>query len=227
MKWRNYEVAVRRSNRRKTMHIVVERDGTLAVQVPSDMAESRVEEILEGRAYDVFIMLEKWRESHKEQVHRQFRDGQSFLYLGRSYRLKFIQDQCEPVILRSGNILLRKDDSDPRAALIGFYKRMAKVRIGKRVRELLPGFPVPKKVAVRDMSTRWGSCTPGGVVTYNWRCVLVPPRVMDYLIVHELAHLEHHRHSRAFWDKIASVLPGFESSDYHCQCLRSREYRQA
>ena len=212
MKWRNYEVAVRRSNRRKTMHIVVERDGTLAVQVPSDMPESRVEEILESRAYDVFIMLEKWRESHKEQVHRQFRDGQSFLYLGRSYRLKFIQDQCEPVILRNGNILLRKDDSDPRTALIGFYKRMAKVRIGKRVRELLPGFPVPKKVAVRDMSTRWGSCTPGGVVTYNWRCVLVPPRVMDYLIVHELAHLEHHRHSRAFWDKIASVLPGFESS---------------
>ena len=86
MKWRNYEVAVRRSNRRKTMHIVVERDGTLAVQVPSDMAESRAEKILESRAYDVFVMLEKWRESHKEQVHRQFRDGQSFLYLGRSYR---------------------------------------------------------------------------------------------------------------------------------------------
>lgn len=212
MKWRNHEVAVRRSNRRKTMHIVVERDGTLAVQVPSDMAESRVGEILEGRAYAVFTLLEKWRESHKEQVHRQFRGGQSFLYLGRSYRLKFVPGQSEPVILKGGNILLRKDDSDPRASLIGFYKRMAKVRIGKRVRELLSGFPAPRKVAVRDMSTRWGSCTPGGVITYNWRCVLVPPRVMDYLIVHELAHLEHHRHSRAFWDKIATVLPGFESS---------------
>ena len=212
MKWRNHEVAVWRSNRRKTMHIVVERDGTLAVQVPSDMAESRIGEILECRAYDVFIMLEKWRESHKEQEYRQFRDGQSFLYLGRNYRLKFIQEQSESVKLIGGNILLRKDDSDPRETLIGFYKRMAKVRIEKRVRELLPGFPVPKKVAVRDMSTRWGSCTPGGVIIYNWRCVLVPPRVMDYLIVHELAHLEHHRHSRAFWDKIASVLPGFESS---------------
>ena len=68
------------------------------------------------------------------------------------------------------------------------------------------------KVQIRDMRTRWGSCTPGGTLTYNWRCALVPLRVLDYLVVHELTHLEYHRHSREFWSKIASLLPDYETS---------------
>lgn len=71
---------------------------------------------------------------------------------------------------------------------------------------------LPQKVSVRDLSTRWGACTPGGNVYFNWKCVMAPLSVLDYLIVHELVHLEHFNHSREFWDKVSTILPNCEES---------------
>ena len=65
------------------------------------------------------------------------------------------------------------------------------------------------QVQIREMATRWGSCTPLGNIFFNWRCVMTPLFVLDYLIVHELIHLEYPDHSRDFWSRVSEILPEY------------------
>ena len=213
MIWRDLSVAVRESARRKTMHIVVERDGSLAVQVPKGFSEEKILSVLEGRAYEVFRLLEKWKDAHRGAIRHDFFEGELFPLAGRNYPLRYVPGQSVPVVFAKNEFRLREGDANPRESLKRFYRATGRDRILKRLEFYAPRFVLsPKKVQIRDMRTRWGSCTPKGVITYNWRCVLTPVPVMDYLIVHELAHLEHHRHSREFWNHVAVILPRYEES---------------
>lgn len=65
-------------------------------------------------------------------------------------------------------------------------------------------------ITVRDQKTRWGSCSSRGTLSFNYRLIFAPPRVLDYVVVHELCHLTHMNHSKDFWDKVASVMPEYK-----------------
>lgn len=212
MTWREREVAVHESGRTKTMHIVVERDGSLAVQVPRGLPERKILEVLERRAYSIFSLLTKWREAHAAAIPTGTSDW-TVLYGGRRCRVEVADSQKDPVAVRRGSLLVSRGVKDPRAALKAFFRRQAKDRIARRLTHFAPAqLPLPKKLQVREMATRWGSCTPNGTITYNWRCVQVPPRVLDYLIVHELVHLECHGHTQRFWDRVEEIVPHYEKS---------------
>jgi predicted metal-dependent hydrolase len=69
-----------------------------------------------------------------------------------------------------------------------------------------------KRISIRDQTSRWGSCTAAGVISYSWRLILSPPHVLDYLAAHEVAHLVEMNHSRRFWRVVARICPGWESA---------------
>ena len=125
--------------------------------------------------------------------------------------LFFIYRQKRNLIFKDGKFLLSKNTADPREAFVKFYKKQAKLKIQERlilwqnsVKKL------PEKVEIRELPTRWASCTPTGNIYFNWRCVMAPMVVLDYLVVHELAHLEHPNHSRAFWDLVSTLCPNYQ-----------------
>ena len=208
------DINVVRSARKKSMHIVIERDGTVSVQVPENIAYERILSILQAKEYEIHKKLLYWKELNKEQIERPFVAGQSFMYLGKNYNLQIVTGQKSHLIFKDGKFLLSDQSASPRDAFVKFYKKQAKLKIQERL--LLYQDTVnkmPGKVEIRELPTRWASCTPTGNIYFNWRCVMAPMVVLDYLIIHELVHLEHPNHSRAFWDKVSILCPNYQQQE--------------
>ena len=205
------EISVIRSARRKTMHIVIERDGTVSVQVPEDMIEESILSVLKTKEYEIHKKISYWRELNEQHIERQFISGQSFMYLGKNYNLHIVEGQKRNLLLKDGKFLLSNKATDPREAFVKFYKQQALLKITERL-EIYKSIVShsPQKIAIRELPTRWASCTPDRNIFFNWKCVMAPIAVLDYLIIHELVHLEHPNHSRAFWDKVSTVCPNYK-----------------
>jgi predicted metal-dependent hydrolase len=211
MNFNGLDINVIRTARKKTMHIVIERDGTVSVQVPEGMGEERILDILKTKEYEIHKKLLYWKDLNKEHIERQFIAGQSFMYLGKNYNLHIVEGQKQSLLLKDGKFLLSAKALDPRETFVKFYKKQAEQKIAERLilyQDIVKR--LPQKMIIRELPTRWASCTPDGNIYFNWKCVMAPVVVLDYLIIHELVHLEHPNHSRAFWDKVSTVCPNYQ-----------------
>ena len=93
-------------SRRTTADIVVERDGRVIVRAPAELPDERIENIIQSKRYWIYKTLAEWRDLNATRVLREYRNGEGFLYLGRSYRLSLVADQDEPLLLRRRTVLL-------------------------------------------------------------------------------------------------------------------------
>ena len=207
----SYEVV---RSRRSTADIVIERDGRLLVRAPAAISDERIEDMVEAKRYWIYRNLAEWRDLNATRVLREYRNGEGFLYLGRSYRLLLVADQEEPLLLKGGRFYLRRElvDRDSmdaaRAAFEAYYIARGAERITQRVDYFAPKVGVtPGRLAVRELGNRWASCSPGGNLAFHWKCMMAPQTIIDYIVVHELCHFHHLDHTDAFWNEVDKVLP--------------------
>lgn len=203
-------------SKRTTADIIIERDGTVLVRAPDWADDAKVREIVESRAYWIFQRLAEWRELNAPRVVREFENGESFLYLGRSYRLTIVDDQGVDVALRNGRFCVRRDlifNRDGNAARDAIQMHLtlkALSKISSRVQYFAPKVGVnPRSCDVRDLGHRWASCSANGELAFHWKCMLAPLKIIDYVVVHELCHFHQRDHTEAFWNEVDKVL-----SDY-------------
>lgn len=98
-------------------------------------------------------------------------------------------------------------------ALAERYRTAAKEYIPKRVEYYIQFTGGSyERIIIREQKTRWGSCSSRGTLSFNWRLMLAPPKVLDYVVVHELCHLTHMNHARDFWDAVAAVMPDYKEA---------------
>jgi predicted metal-dependent hydrolase len=215
MKFNGYNIKISRSPRRKTLSIFIERDGTITAIAPDSLDEDKILEVLKSKEYLIHTKLAKWKELNSGKVTREFVNGQSFLYLGRSYRLKINEDQKEALLLKNGYFNLRKDKL-PKAEQVfeAFYKEKGLKKISERVKLLQTGFDKkPNQIRVMDLQNRWASWTPKGNLNFHWKCMMAPVSVLDYIIVHELVHLKFPNHSSEFWNEVDKLMANYR--EYH------------
>lgn len=208
---KDVEMTVKRS-KRKTLSIYIERDGAVSVLAPESLSDEELEKVIRKKEYLIYKYLAQWEQLNESRVEREFVNGQSYLYLGRNYRLELVEEQDEPLKLKNGYFLLRKKDSTKaKQIFIDFYKEKGLPRIIGRVKYYQERMGLaPKEIKMMELKNRWASCSPQGNLNFHWKCIMAPLDVLDYIVVHELAHLIHKNHTPAFWNEVDKVLPNYE-----------------
>lgn len=205
------DIAVKKS-KRKTVSIFVERDGSVSALVPSNLSDDEIENILKTKEYQIHRNLAQWLQLNERHVTREYVNGQSFLYLGRNYRLKLVDDKLGELKFSKGYFLLSKYElSSAEQYFIDFYR----IKLKKKIKPLIIRYKEqlgvsPNDVKVMELKNRWASCSAKGNVNFHWKCAMAPMDVLQYIIVHELAHLIHLNHTKEFWNEVDKVLPKYE-----------------
>jgi len=203
--------SIRRSARRRTMEITVERSGDLVLSAPLEVGEAQLREfVLEKRFWIYTKMAEKER-LQRQIPRKEFVGGEGFLYLGRSHRLKVVEEQNVPLKLAGGRFCIRHDAiHTAREHFIRWYSTRAKAWLSSRVADCQSRMEVrPAGVKVQDLGYRWGSCGKGDWLYFHWKAILLPTRIAEYVVVHEMAHLHEPHHTPAFWLRVERAMPDF------------------
>lgn len=192
---------------------MIERDGSISILVPEHMKENLITEILDSQEYSIIKNQTLWHIANDGKETRPFVNGQTFMFKGQNYTLILKDDAAAEIEFINDTFLLNSSVKDFRAAFEQFYKEECKKFLAERYEVYKDKIPVhPKKIEVRQMSTRWGSCTPSGNININWNCIMAPQFVFDYILVHELVHLKYHRHDNDFWQTVGFIVPDYESA---------------
>jgi predicted metal-dependent hydrolase len=202
--------SVRWSRRRRTIGISVGAAGELRVLAPVGCRRRALEAAVRERLGWVRKKMAE-QEARAAAAAHAYVDGELFPYLGRRYPLELVDGAAVRVELRDGRFLLdRTLAPEAQAELTAWYTARARSWIPPRLDSLLAaGGPAPSAVQVRAMGRRWGSCTANGKISLHWQTILLPPAIIDYILVHELMHLRRLDHSTAFWDCVANAMPDY------------------
>lgn len=202
---------VRRSPRRTSMQITVDRGGELVLSAPEACPTRKIEDFIREKRFWIFTKLAEKEALRRDAPAKQYVSGEGFSYLGRRYRLLLVGEQDVPVKLEQGRFMLRRRDAiEGREHMIGWYTEHARSWLTRRVQRYQKRVSVePAGVAVQDLGYRWGSCGKGGKLYFHWRSILLPPPIVDYIVVHELVHLHEPHHTSEFWKRLERALPDF------------------
>jgi predicted metal-dependent hydrolase len=214
------EYAIRRSRRRGTVSIAVDPAEGVVLTSPSETPVEKLDRLVHLKAPWIVRRLRRQSDVPPAPA-REFVSGETYLYFGRQYRLRLVVDSPEvgPICLRAGWLHLRVPHGLKeahragyvRAALIDWYQRRAAERLPEQVYGLAERMRLPvRRVAIRDQKARWASCDARGVVRLNWRIVQAARSCIEYVIAHELVHLEHRDHSPEFWAQLGRTMPDYE-----------------
>lgn len=211
----NFSYLTVRSAKRKKLTITVERDSTVVVLAPESTTDEAIDRVVQSKRQWLFEKLQN-APKYQDRPHapgKEVVNGESALYLGREYRITLTSESVAEVAFDRVFLIPRGDRQQTRRVLRDWYWQQAQTIILPRVCRYAAelGVEVTEAVMV-DNRLRWGSCTSKNSIRLNWRLIKAPMPVIDYVIVHELAHLLEANHTPDFWNIVRAKLPGAEKS---------------
>ena len=204
------------------MAIHVDHMTTITVSAPQYLNEEKIRMIVQKKARWILDKQEQMERKKHDNPVKEFVSGESFPYLGKNYRLKVIRSSPEAeekCNLVNGRFLIelngQSDGNSERAsvkkALADWYVEHAKETIAERVERFAQQLGKwPRSIKIKNQKKQWGSCSSHGAVRFNWKIIMTPISVLDYVIVHELCHLIYPHHSAQFWQKVQSIIPDYK-----------------
>lgn len=213
-----FEVRRQHTRSQQRLSIHVEPDGRVLVDAPPNVEVGRLLDGVRLRARWISQQLERIRLRTALPSPQEYVSGESMLYLGRRYRLKVHLDAETKSLarMRGAFIEVTTPERDPRlvaAALTCWYRHRAREVFVHRMRAVAEPLHWVRElppVRLQFMKLQWGSCSPAGRITLNPWLVRAPREAIDYVLLHELCHLRHHNHSRAFYSTLSRHMPNWE-----------------
>lgn len=213
----NIEYVIKRSSRRKKLTITVERDRSIIVHAPEHTSDEKIEQVVTSKRQWIYEKIGH-PQKYQNAPHapgKELVNGESLLYMGRQYQVEIVNDANSEVRFDQKFYLPAKNDSiSTRAELLKqWYIKRAEEKITPIVKRRAKDLGVEVNlIKIVDNRYRWGSCTVNNNVNINWRLIKAPTFVIDYVILHELAHLIESNHGPLFWNIIKAQTPTMDKA---------------
>jgi predicted metal-dependent hydrolase len=216
------------------LRIRVQPSGTVTVEVPAGGNTTEVSQALTKRVRWIFEKVRSARAERHGLSRREWVSGESHTYLGRKYVLKVTHDTGIPesVKLIGGQLRVNthlRSAEIVRVAALRWYRERAKEIYSKRLADAADSLPWVKKlppIALREMRTRWASCSPAGRLTVNPLLVRARREHIDYVLIHELCHLKLHDHSKAFYRLLDRHVPDWRRTKLQLDGMAARLFNE-
>jgi predicted metal-dependent hydrolase len=205
---------IRRSDRARHARILVGGDG-VEVVVPRRFPMRAVEPFVQEKSRWIERTLRRMRESEAELPPARLEDGGELPYLGDrlALRVRVEPGRKRPHLARRGDMVTAAVPSRGalRDAVERWYRRQARIEVASRLDAVARGRY--RSLQIRGQQTRWASCSSAGAMSFNWRLLLAPAEILDYVVEHEVAHLDVHDHSERFWSLLATRCPDWRERE--------------
>ncbi|WP_246637703.1 M48 family metallopeptidase [Crassaminicella profunda] len=202
---------------RKTFEIRIEPPNRVTVRAPKGSKEEDVLKIVGAKEKWIRDKLSFFKGIDYTKMKKEYVNGEIFLYLGEEYPLKVIMDYSikKPVVkLEKETFYITTNTEDEnmlKKAMKEWYRKKTLEEIMKRTAYFQKNFLLkPNKIKVKDQKKRWGSCSSKMNLNFNLRCIMMPRAIIDYLVVHEMCHMVHMNHSKAFWQLVGKIIPDYK-----------------
>lgn len=205
----------RQSRRAKRLSITVEPPGKVVVVSPPRVSQQKIDQFFQKHQNWAQTKLEKMN-----RIKREIESTEQILIFGRHYQKKMINSSRYPygVFVQGEQLIINHPLANTNSSNLSvkkakerFLKKTAAAYFKRRLPVLAKQMGVAYgRIKVRNQKTRWGSCSSGSQLNLNWRLVHWPQPIIDYLLVHELAHLKHPNHSPQFWQLVAEHDPDYQ-----------------
>lgn len=210
----NYKVEIWRRAFQRTMNLSVRRDGRLRVTCGRRLSQRHITRFVVENETFIQERLREIAAQHAKHPPKKMLTGEEFLFFGDVWRLELVWTWGPKITVHTGDKILEmlapvsSTLADRQKALQLFYKKQAELHLKERVTALSERMGLfPSHVSIRGQRTRWGSCSSEGAISLNWKLLAAPVDVIDYVIVHELAHIRHLDHSPQFWSLVETFYP--------------------
>ena len=200
---------IERSNR-KTLSLTVLKDGVVLVKAPISMKDETINKFIEDKQEWIrskLLIINNTRSKFDDILHYQ-----KFLLYGNKYSV--LIDDVKRIETNDDFQIVVPNKTEPEnilKSLKSWYKKIAKQILQDRLAFVESRVKLKSKaLRISDSKGKWGSCNSLGVICFNWRVVMLPPKIIDYVIVHELCHLVEMNHSKKFWSLVERFLPNYQ-----------------
>jgi predicted metal-dependent hydrolase len=209
----SYEIV--RSPKRKKLTITVERDQAVIVHAPQETPDDDIQRVIESKRQWILAKL-RHPQKYQNRLHppgKEVVNGESAPYLGRDYRIEIAETASGDIELTHLFLVPPAHQAKRREVLRDWYIARAREKVLGRGEQHARALGVKFRAAkVVDNRYRWGSCTVNNNVSFNWRLIKAPMFVIDYVVVHELAHLLEANHTSRFWSIVRAHTPAMEKA---------------
>lgn len=197
---------------RKSFSIEINKDGKIILRVPNNASRRKIKDLIKNKSQWILKKQIDIENKKKNIKLREFKSGEIFKCLDKDYELILV-DNFKYAFRNSDNKLYLNSEYEDHAKqfLIKWYKSKAYTYISSKTEEYAKKLNQDfNHVKISNAKTRWGSCSSNRNLNFSWRLIIAPSLVVDYVIVHELAHLIEMNHSKRFWKIVGSITPNYK-----------------
>ncbi|OAA88006.1 M48 family metallopeptidase [Clostridium ljungdahlii] len=211
----------------KNITIKINEQGEVYIIAPLNVSYPSIEKIVENKMGWIQENVKITKNRIYTMKSTGLLDGKKLLWMGNLLKIEVRQadikkcyvEIAEDKIIVYGKAVLLKNEENIKKSICEFYKQRARVIFRERVDIYYKNLNVyPQKITIRCQKTRWGSCSSNGNINLNYKILMAPMEIIDYVVVHELCHLVHMDHSRDYWKLVESIIPQYKNRRKWLKC---------